>query len=300
MADRPDTEAFLSILETLTDGFVSIDANWRYIYLNRAARRMLEELGVTDVIGKHIFDEVFPNSPKTESAQALKRTMNERVPQEIESFNPQFQRWYASRFFPTNDGGVSILFNYITDRKLAEQALLRANEFDEAVMKNMGEGLYTVDNQGLVTMMNPAAEKLFGWTLEELRGKKMHDVTHYAHPDGSPFPATECAGLKVLQQGIVLENHSDVFIRKNGTFFDVLYSSSPIREADQVTGLVVVFRDVSEQKRSEELLKQSARQLGLIADTAPVFIAHCDREHRFLFVNKPYAERFGLKPEVCI
>src|SRR6185295_16764231 len=129
----------------------------------------------------------------------------------------------------------------------------------------MGEGLYTVDDQGLVTMLNPAAEKLFGWKLEELLGKKMHDVTHYAHPDGAPFPSSDCAGLKVLQEGTILTNHSDVFIRKNGTFFDVTYSSAPIRDGDKVTGLVVVFRDVSEQKRSEELVTQSARQLGLIA-----------------------------------
>src|SRR5262249_40047482 len=145
-----------------------------------------------------------------------------------------------------------------------------------------------------------AAEKLLGWTLEELHGKKMHDVTHYAHPDGSPFPSNECAGLKVLQQGIILTNHPDVFIRKNGTFFDVVYSASPIRDGEKFTGIVVVFHDVSEQKRSDELVKQSARQLGLIADTVQVFISHSNREHRFLFVNKPYAERFGLKPEDCI
>jgi PAS domain-containing protein len=77
----------------------------------------------------------------------------------------------------------------LMERKQAEDTLRRAMEFDETVMSNMGEGLYTVDNQGLVTKMNPAAEKLLGWTLEELRGKKMHDVIHYKHPDGSPFPA---------------------------------------------------------------------------------------------------------------
>jgi PAS domain S-box-containing protein len=81
-------------------------------------------------------------------------------------------------------------------------------EFDETVMSNMGEGLYTVDNQGLVTKMNPAAEKLLGWTLEELRGKKMHDVIHYKHPDGSPFPAEECASLRVLREGKALKDYT--------------------------------------------------------------------------------------------
>jgi PAS domain S-box-containing protein len=303
MARRPTEEqnyqSFLNVLENITDGFICLDENLRYSYLNPAARRLLATRGLTDVLGKNIF-EVFPDSRETNAGRAVRRVMSERIPIEVETYSPRVQRWFANRFIPTDDGGVSVLFDDITDRKKAEESLRRAIEFDEAIMKNMGEGLYTVDDKGLVTMMNPAAEKLFGWTMDELRGKKMHDVTHYAHPDGSPFPANECAGLKVLQQGLVLRNHPDVFIRKNGTFFDVIYSSSPIHEADRVTGLVVVFRDVSEQKRSEELLKQSARQLGLIADTAPVFIAHCGLDHRFLFVNKPYAERFGLKPEDCI
>jgi PAS domain S-box-containing protein len=298
-SDDENYQRFLGVLETITDGFISLDPNLRYTYLNQAAKRVLESQGVTNVLGKHIFD-VFPDVRESEGARAIRRVMTERIPLELETFSTRSQRWYANRFIPTADGGVSILFNDITDRKQAEQALRHAKEFDEAVMNNMGEGLYTVDREGLVTMMNLAAEKLLGWTLEELRGKKMHDVTHYVHLDGSPFSANQCAGLKVMEQGIVLANHPDVFIRKNGTFFDVVYSSSPIREGDRITGLVVVFRDVSEEKRSDELLKQSARQLGLIADTAPVFIAHCDSQHRFLFVNKPYADRFKLNPEDCI
>ena len=192
-------------------------------------------------------------------------------------------------------------------RKETEEALRRAVEFDEAIMTNMGEGLYTVDHQGLVTSMNPAAEKLFGWTFDELRGKKMHDVTHYKHPDGSPFPSAQCPGLQVLREGKTLSNQEDVFIRKDETFFDVLYSSSPIREGNTITGLVVVFRDTSERKRAEERLQNSERtlrsladQLAFITDTAPVFIAQCDEQQRFKFINKPHAESFGLKPEECV
>jgi PAS domain S-box-containing protein len=55
-----------------------------------------------------------------------------------------------------------------------------------------------------------------------------------------------------------------------------------------------------ERKRAEKLLRQNAAQLALITNTAPVFIAHCDAQARYKFVNKPYAERFGLTPEDCI
>src|SRR5262245_24825920 len=158
----------------------------------------------------------------------------------------------------------------IIESKQATDALRRAKEYDEAVMNNMGEGLYTVDDEGLVTFMNPAAERLFGWRLDELRGRKMHDLTHYKHPDGSPFPAEECAGLQVLREGKALTDHEDVFIRKDGTFFDVMYSSSPIRENGVTTGLAVVFRDVTDRKQAEET---KARLAAVVESSADAIIS---------------------------
>jgi PAS domain S-box-containing protein len=150
----------------------------------------------------------------------------------------------------------------IAERNQAEDTLRRAMEFDETVMSNMGEGLYTVDKQGLVTKMNPAAEKLLGWTLEELRGKKMHDVIHYKHPDGSPFPAEECASLQVLREGKALKDFEDSFIRKDGRLFPVSYSSSPLRDRDgEIVGLVVVFQDITERNQAQEALRQNQAQL---------------------------------------
>jgi PAS domain S-box-containing protein len=141
----------------------------------------------------------------------------------------------------------------------------QTSKFNHAVMANMGEGLYTLDNRGLVTYINPAAERLFGWSSAELLGRKMHDVTHYQHPDGSPFPADECAGLQVLQKGTALSDHKDVFIRKDGTFFPVVYSSSPIASDGGIIGLVVVFRDKSAQKEAEEELRRSREELRALA-----------------------------------
>ena len=123
-------------------------------------------------------------------------------------------------------------------------------------MTNMGEGLFTVDANGLVTSMNPAAEKLFGWTSAELHRRNVHETTHYKHRDGSPFPTDECTLLQVLKSGKALVNHEDVFIRKDGTFFDVLISSSPIRENDVTTGLVIVFQDITEKKQAREALER--------------------------------------------
>src|SRR5262249_40597612 len=181
-------------------------------------------------------------------------------------------------------------------RKRAQAQLQQAMEFDEAVMSNMGEGLYTVDTDGSVTSMNPAAEKLFGWSFEELRGKKMHDATHYKHRDGSPFPAHECPGLQAFRTGKALVNSEDVFIRKDGTFFEVIYSSSPIREGNKIIGLVVVFRDITEQKRAEAA---AMRFTALVRSSRDAVVAK-DLNGIITDWNRSAQRIFGYKPKEII
>lgn len=69
---------------------------------------------------------------------------------------------------------------------------------------------------------------------------------------GSTF---ECAGFQVLRQGKVLKDFEDTFIRQDGSFFPVSYSSSALRDHNgAIVGLVVVFEDITERKRAEEHL----------------------------------------------
>ncbi len=113
--------------------------------------------------------------------------------------------------------GVVLVFHDISARRAAERhreqsqvETLRLLELNRAIVTNMGEGLYAVDTQGLVTLMNPAAERLFGWTSAQLLGRRMHDITHYQHPDGSAFPIEECAGFQVMHEGKILLDYEDI------------------------------------------------------------------------------------------
>jgi PAS domain S-box-containing protein len=144
----------------------------------------------------------------------------------------------------------------ILQRSVAlERALSESEERFRSAMNGMAEGLYTIDNQGLVTYLNPSAEAMFGWTCCELVGKKMHDLTHYKHPDGSPFPAADCASLLVLQKGLELREHEDVFIRKDGSFFPVVFSASLLKINGAVLGVVVCFRDDTKRREAEVALQ---------------------------------------------
>ena len=142
--------------------------------------------------------------------------------------------------------------------------IAHSRDFYVAVTSNMGEGLYATDPQGLVTFVNPAAEAMLGWTFDELKGRRMHDVTHHHHPDGRPFPIEACAGFRVLREGQTLRDYDDVFIRKDGSFLPVSYSSSPLRSGGEIVGLVVVFRDASERRLTEEALRANEADARLL------------------------------------
>jgi PAS domain S-box-containing protein len=148
-------------------------------------------------------------------------------------------------------------------RRQAMQALLAAQHVEREseerfrlAMSNVPSGVYTVDLNGMVTYVNPAAEAMFGWTNAELLGRKMHDITHYKHPDGTPYPASECPGVQILERDVELREHQDVFIRRDGSFFPVVLSASPLKKDGTTVGFVVGFRDDTERREAERAMRE--------------------------------------------
>jgi len=184
----------------------------------------------------------------------------------------------------------------ISVRRDAEEQLSVLLDYQTATMNNLAEGLYTLDQNGLVTSVNAAAEAMFGWTAAELLGKKMHDVTHYKHPDGSPFPASDCPGLHVLQRGSLLREHEDVFIRKDGSYMPVVFSASPLYRNGRVSGVVVGFRDDTESRRVRNQLRDSERRLREIIDALPAAIYTTDADGLLTHFNSGAVELSGRAP----
>ena len=108
--------------------------------------------------------------------------------------------------------------------------------------------------------MNPAAEAMTGWTVDEIRDQRLHDVIHHVHADGSPLGYRD-RDLPDLRDGGELRGHEDLFIRRDGTFFPVRCSATPIaREASSPGPCWVV--DVTEEKRVGPRRTRAPRPLG--------------------------------------
>ena len=131
----------------------------------------------------------------------------------------------------------------------------------ELILTSIGEGVYGLDKDGKATFVNPAAETMTGWLEEDLLGKVIHDFHHHTHTDGSHYPKEECSVYQTVRDGKQREVDDEVFWRKDGSSFPVEYISTAIKFDDEIVGAVIVFKDISERKRSERELKAALAQV---------------------------------------
>ena len=161
--------------------------------------------------------------------------------------------------------GASKIARDITARKRAEAELSQSRAQLETVFENATVGLLVMDARQHCTYMNPAAEQLTGYTLAEVQGRPLHYFIHHTRPDGTPYPLEECPIDQALPQNNQ-EQGEEVFVHKDGTFYSVAFTASPLREGGRPVGTVIEVRDTTEEKRAaaerERLLslEQEARE----------------------------------------
>jgi len=133
----------------------------------------------------------------------------------------------------------------------AESRLRRQLEINLAITNSLGEGLFAVDAKGRLTSMNPAAERMLGWSESEVQGQSAHDLFHYRRPSGERYPAEECPAVSVLRTGRTEARDQECFFRRDGSMFPVAYTSAPIVGEAGVVGAVHAFADITERKHAE-------------------------------------------------
>ena len=188
------------------------------------------------------------------------------------------------------------IFANALERKETEEAIECLMRRNELILGSAGEGIYGVDLHGNTTFANPEAARMLGCAVEELIGKPQHATLHHTRPDGTPYPKEDCPIYKAFQDGSVHHIEDDVFWRKDGTSFPVSYTSTPIRQDDEIVGAVVTFRDITERKQEQEVLEKSISLLNATLDSTTDGILVADRDGRVTNVNQKFMEMWELSP----
>ncbi len=136
------------------------------------------------------------------------------------------------------------------------EAVTRQNRL---ILDSAGEGIFGIDRQYRLTFVNPAACRMLGRAADEMLGLVAHDLFHGQRPGGRPHRAEECPVLATLATGVENRVSDDVFLRPDGSAVAVEYVAAPLLDRGAIAGAVVTFRDVGEQRRLEEQLRQAQK-----------------------------------------
>jgi PAS domain S-box-containing protein len=246
------------ILESITDAFFALDREWRFTYLNAQAERVLNRPN-GELLGKVIWDE-YPGLKGSDFERLYRRAATEREPGVLTAFYPDHDRWYEVHVYPAVDGGISIYFRNVTERKRDEQALRQWTEkFEqqsrlfEQIASTTPDFIYVFDPQGRFLYANRRLLEVWGRTAEEAVGKNLYEL-------GYPQWHADMHMREIRQ---VIETRRPVkgevpFTGGSGIFGVYEYIFTPVLSATgEVEAIAGTTRDVTERKNSEKELAEA-------------------------------------------
>jgi PAS domain S-box-containing protein len=141
-----------------------------------------------------------------------------------------------------------------------------AEDFLAAVSETAAQPIWVVDPDDVIRFANPAAITALGYdSADELLGRHRHETIHYKHPDGTPYPAAQCPMRLPRTMGQTVARDLDWFFRRDGSKLPVSYVSVPV--GTEGRGAVVVFADIGDRLRAEEVLRERDAVLGAREDS---------------------------------
>jgi len=294
-----------ALMNNISDSIYFKDKENRFVMVNRAKA---EHSGVTckDMIGKTDFD-FFPLEIAKQSfaddnlVMESGKSIIDRV-EEIIHLN-KIKHWVSVTKVPWYDeegkiiGTIGITRD-ITERKKAEEVLLKSQQEFVSLFNSSPEALVYLDEKSNILDINPRFTKLFGYTLEEIKGRNLNDGM--IHP---PNKIEEGKDLDKIALSKGYFNYETIRKKKDGTLFPVSISGSNIIIDGQLKGIIGTYIDITERKQNEklqevlyniskaanspisldQLYKTIHKELGSIIDTTNFYIALVDEEEDKIF-----------------
>ena len=168
----------------------------------------------------------------------------------------------------------------------------------QVTLSAIGDAVLTADPEGRITYMNPVAESLTRWVAAEAHGKPLEEVLRLVNEE--THEVVEQPVRNVIETGRVrgMVNHT-LLIARDGTERPIDDSAAPVRDAaGDLIGIVMVFRDISEQRKKEQAVKDALDYAESIIATVRDPLLILDADLRVRSASRSFYKVFGVAPEV--
>ncbi|MFZ6772649.1 PAS domain S-box protein [Undibacterium sp. SXout7W] len=188
----------------------------------------------------------------------------------------------------------------ITEQLLLREEIQSSQLLLQNIMNTLGEGVYTLDANGVCTFVNAEAEKILGWTLAELSGKHLHDMIHSIKPDGSYVSSGNCELNHAILEGRVYRSDLEYFQHKSGYLFPVSIVASPIMEGGQIVGSVAAFQNITSRIAADNALRESETKQRMLLDNAADAVFVASSNESWTYVNDLAVSMLGYTRDELI
>ena len=267
------------VIDTATDAFVAVDLSGAVVDWNEGAERLLG-WPADEALGRDVFDTVFPPELRAQHRERLDRlrTTGERrrrgrrmetfgLRRDGTTFPAELVLWAAGEAPRLT---INAFVHDLTGRRRAEAAVHRL----AAIVDSTDDAVIGTDLEARVTSWNPAAERVYGYTAEEMIGAPFLRIVPSDRHDEME------SALATVRQGQAVPNRESVGLPKHGPPIDVAVTISPIRDATgEVVGASAIARDITEQRWLATTLDSTLSALEEALDEARASEA---RSRRFL------------------
>jgi PAS domain S-box-containing protein len=254
-------QRFRALVESASDAIVLSDQGGHIIWWNAAAERLFA-YPKDEVLGRTL-SMLMPERFRASHNAGLARLAAGGEPRllgrpielvGLKKDGTEFPLELSLARWTTKEGTFfSGIIRDITERKHAEEAVIRLNHHNQLILHSAGEGIFGLDPEGRVTFINPMGAQLLGWESTPLIGQPMHTVLYRSRTEESVPTKEACPIYSALKDGGTHRIQNEIFTRKDGTTFPAEYVTSAIREQNRLVGAVVVFKDMTGRKRIDAL-----------------------------------------------
>lgn len=299
---RVSEQNYRLLAEHSTDLISRHDSDGRFLFASPASRDLLG-IGPMDLIGQNLFDLTHPED-RPNLRDAFARAVTQPNTPETIIYRCQTgirTLWLESTIKPVDgdapgcNSAIIVNSRNVTERHEYQLAVQEMRKRNEAILESAGEGILGLDRAGRITFANSAACRMLGYRLDALLHRDAYATVRCCQDHGgSPTPAA-CPIAACLTQGEIVQSRDDSFEREDGTRFAVDFIVTPIQGESAVDGAVVVFRDITELRRTEDRLRQS----NTVFENAAEAIMMMDAKGHITAVNQAFTDITGYsQPEV--